>query len=500
MSDIDLDELLRDLEHFGTYQKINYLLLSLLVIFSVFPMSYIFTTRDLKYRCFIEECDQINSVYKADWLKYALPHKNNVPSKCERFVVNAEFEVNQTCSADLFDVNQTILCNRFVYETPDITVGRDFNITCDNNLWMLTIVGTMSNIGELFSSPLSGYVSDRYGRKTLMIAAVLWTTFAGLIRSFTPSYLLFAIMEFLDTLLGAGFYGAGFVLAMELVTPEQRVWGNTILACAFAAGEVILGLVAWASQSWRVMLRTLYGPGLFFITYIWLTHESIRWLLSKGRYQEAKKILKRVTKVNGTEISEETITKLNKIKDDPKEESIWHIFRSTRLLLRLANCSFSWICCTFVYYGLTLHSVSISGRIGRRFTLAPSYILSGIACLSFIFVPDDNTNLKLLLFLLGKFFVTISYTVLYMYTTEMFPTNLRHSLLATCSMFGRFGSMVAPQIPLLVRVWDSLPLFLFSVMACSSGLLCLLFPETNNAKLPDTIEEAEALGRKNETT
>ncbi|KRT83420.1 membrane transporter [Oryctes borbonicus] len=330
---------------------------------------------------------------------------------------------------------------------------------------MLTIVGSMSNIGELCSSLLSGYVSDKYGRKTLMIAAVLWTTFAGLTRSFTPSYLPFVIMEFLDTFLGSGFYSAGFVLAMELVIPEQRVWGNTILACAFVAGEVVLGMAAWVSQSWRVMLRILYGPGIFFISYIWLTHESIRWLLSKGRYQEAKRILKKIAKVNGTQISEETIAKLNKveddpkdvtiwqifrstrlllrcyqeakrilkkiakvngtqiseetiaklnkIKDDPKDVTIWQIFRSTRLLLRLINCSFSWICSTFVYYGLTLHSVSISGnmyvnyiavaaveipaffvcnytlgKLGRRFTLSPSYILSGIACLSFIFVSD----------------------------------------------------------------------------------------------------------------
>lgn len=45
-----------------------------------------------------------------------------------------------------------------------------------------------------------------------MIVGVLWTTFAGLVRSFSPSYVPFVIMEFLDTLIGSGFYGAGFVL------------------------------------------------------------------------------------------------------------------------------------------------------------------------------------------------------------------------------------------------------------------------------------------------
>lgn len=267
-----------------------------------------------------------------------------------------------------------------------------------------------------------------------MLISVLWTTLAGFTRSFAPSYLPFIILEFLDTLFGAGFYGAAFVLgiaknilvmtnfdnltkillAMELVTPDQRVIGNTILACAFVAGEIILGLAAWISPSWRIMLRITYGPGIFFISYFWLTHESVRWLLSKGSNQKAKQILKKVAKVNGAQISEETIAKLNQVKEkDSEEESVWHIFQSPKLLLRLLNCSYSWICCTFVYYGLTLHSVSISGnmyvnyiavaaieipafflcnytlsRLGRRLTLAPSYILSGIACLSFIFVPS----------------------------------------------------------------------------------------------------------------
>ncbi|KAI4459030.1 solute carrier family 22 member [Holotrichia oblita] len=378
-------------------------------------MSYIFTTRNLKYRCLVDECeDNADAIYRTDWVKYAIPHDNNILRRCERFGLSDDADDVQTCSADFFNRTKVIPCYQFVYDDSDITVGREFNITCDNNLWMLTTVGTVSNAGELLSLPLSGFISDRHGRKTLMIVGVLWTTFAGLVRSFSPSYIPFVVMEFLDTLIGSGFYGAGFVLAMELVIPEQRVLGNTILSVAFVVGEVILGFAAWVSPSWRVLLRVLYGTGIFFISYIWLTQESIRWLLSKGRYEEAKKVLKKVAKANGTEISEDTIRKLNKIKEDnSKDESIWHIFRSARLVLRLINCCYCWICGTFIYYGLTLHSVSISGnmyvnyiavaaveipaffvcnytlsRLGRRLTLAPAYILSGIACLLFIFVSD----------------------------------------------------------------------------------------------------------------
>lgn len=94
------------------------------------------------------------------------------------------------------------------------------------------------------------------------------------------------------------------------------------------------------------------------------------------------------------------------------------------------------------------------------------------------------------LFLTGKFAITISFCVLYVYTAEIFPTNLRHSLLAICSMFGRIGLMIAPQTPLLATYVSSLPLLIMGGCAFLSGVFVCQFPETLNKKLPDTIEEA----------
>jgi hypothetical protein len=41
----------------------------------------------------------------------------------------------------------------------------------------------------------------------------------------------------------------------------------------------------------------------------------------------------------------------------------------------------------------------------------------------------------------------------------------------------------------------SLPLILFGGISLFSGLLALYFPETHHAKLPDTVEEAENIGK-----
>ena len=53
---------------------------------------------------------------------------------------------------------------------------------------------------------------------------------------------------------------------------------------------------------------------------------------------------------------------------------------------------------------------------------------------------------------------------------------------------------------LQAEIFKSLPFFLFGGISVASGLLILLIPETLNQKLPDTVEEAENLGRKQQNT
>lgn len=206
--------------------------------------------------------------------------------------------------------------------------------------------------------------------------------------------------------------------AIELVSPEKRVLGNTIMAVAFAVGEALLGFAAWCTPSWRIMLRLLYAPGLLCISYIWLMQESVRWLMSKGKHNKARKVLFKVARANGKQVSDNILQSLDAIQNDvdPEQtESLVDVLKCAPLFLRLINCSFSWICCNFVYYGLTMHSVAISGnpfgnyiavslieipaffvtylvlgRIGRKPTLSASLLVSGIACVIFIFVDEGN--------------------------------------------------------------------------------------------------------------
>jgi MFS family permease len=58
---------------------------------------------------------------------------------------------------------------------------------------------------------------------------------------------------------------------------------------------MVFGMSLTAAPSWRVMLGVLSIPSLFyFILTIFFLPESPRWLVSKGRMLEAKKVLQRL--------------------------------------------------------------------------------------------------------------------------------------------------------------------------------------------------------------
>lgn len=180
--------------------------------------------------------------------------------------------------------------------------------------------------------------------------------------------------------------------------------------------------------------------------------ESVRWLISKGRYNKVKKVLFKVARHNGKQVTDNILQRLDIIQNDvdrEQTESIKDVLKCAPLFLRLINCSFSWICCTFVYYGLTMHSVSITGdpyinyiavafieipayfvtyfvldSIGRRVTLSSSLLISGIACVCFIFVNEGKYDVKFIIFLFTihieiEFFLNIIF-ILFRYLRRSF--------------------------------------------------------------------------------
>ncbi|RZC33072.1 Sugar tr and/or MFS 1 domain containing protein [Asbolus verrucosus] len=517
--DNSLDSILVQLGEVGKYQLFILGVVSLgATLHAAAHVAFVFTAMNLEYRCEIPECDTINPQFEPPWLSNAIPYSDNKPSKCTRFVMS-----NATDSCDkVSDFGTTVeRCNSFVYKTERDSILKKYNLHCEDNLWKLALVGTINNAAQFFGIFIAGVLSDRFGRKVIFILGMTFCGICGVVRTFVPTYTWFLVFEFLDAAFGAGSHICGFIMGVELVGPKRRVLIGTLVNLTSSLGGLYAGGFAWIFQAWRPIIYSIYGPLILTMCFFWVIPESIRWNLSKGRLEEAKKTLKRVAEVNGKTISENSLEQL-KSTDEESKNSFFEVFKSTTLVLRLINCCVCWITCAFLFYGLTLNSVSLAGnayldfmltslaefpavfaciyladKIGRKWSLSGSFFLTGISCLAFTFIPKvaESHSGSLAVYMLGKFSATAAFMTTYVITSELFPTPLRHSMMGACSSFGRIGSMVAPQALLLTQIWEPLPLIVFTAMGAAAGFLALLFPEILNIKLPDTIEEAVSIGK-----
>lgn len=85
-----------------------------------------------------------------------------------------------------------------------------FDLACQD--WKRSLVGTVHNAGFFVSIPLSGLISDKFGRRPALVMASLANGIFGVIRALSVNYKMFVIFEFLEPAFGGGVYTACFVL------------------------------------------------------------------------------------------------------------------------------------------------------------------------------------------------------------------------------------------------------------------------------------------------
>lgn len=257
-----------------------------------------------------------------------------------------------------------------------------------------------------------------------------------------------------------------FVLGMELVGPNKRVLGGTIIAQVFAIGQVILGYIAMNITNYRHLLRIIYSPIVLVLCYIWWIPESVRWLMSNGQNKKALKIIYRAAKTNHVELSNSTLDSMYDVSDNgPKpigtanSNPFLLAMRSRVLIVRFLICCFCWFTNGFIYYGISVHAASLAGNkyinfilvscaeipaiiityfvmqnFRRKWSLQLAMLVCAVVCITSEFVSDFSAIWKLVLFGIGKSAISIAFTVAYVYTSELFPTNLRQSFLSSCNM------------------------------------------------------------------
>jgi len=170
----------------------------------------------------------------------------------------------------------------------------DFNHPTGSTLGLL---GAVQNIGSLGSIPVAPLWNDRFGRrKTIILGTIMMITGASLQAGAKN------VNWFLGgrALLG---FGGGFnnnadpLMVIELAYPSHRpilagCYGSLTGVGSIVAAALTFGTYYIAgSWSWRLPALVQVLPTVFQMCMVMLGPESPRWLMSKGREQEAMDVL-----------------------------------------------------------------------------------------------------------------------------------------------------------------------------------------------------------------
>ncbi|WAH56840.1 sugar porter family MFS transporter [Pseudomonas silvicola] len=156
-------------------------------------------------------------------------------------------------------------------------------------------------VGAAFGSLASGYLSDRFGRRlTLRVLAVLFIV-GALGTAVAPSIPFMVAARFVLGIAVGGGSATVPVFIAEIAGPSKRarlvsrnelmIVSGQLLAYVLSA---VLAALLHTPGIWRYMLAIATVPGLLLLIGTFFVPASPRWLASKGRFDDAQKVLEQL--------------------------------------------------------------------------------------------------------------------------------------------------------------------------------------------------------------
>ncbi|KAL1770446.1 solute carrier family 22 member 1 [Sigmodon hispidus] len=410
----------------------------------------------------------------------------------------------------------------WVYNTPGSSIVTEFNLVCGDS-WKVDLFQSCVNLGFFLGSLVVGYIADRFGRKLCLLATTLVTSLSGVLTAVAPDYTSMLLFRLLQGMVSKGSWVSGYTLITEFVGSGYRRTTAILYQVAFTVGLVGLAGVAYAIPHWRWLQLAVSLPTFFFLLYYWLVPESPRWLLSQKRTTQAIRIMEQIAQKNKKLPPADL--KMLCVEEDVSEKqspSFVDLFRTPNLRKHTLILMYLWFSCAVLYQGLIMHVGATGGnlyldffysalmefpaaiiilvtidRVGRIYPTAISNLMSGAACLIMIFIPHELHWLNVTLACLGRMGATIVLQMVCLVNAELYPTFIRNLAMMVCSALCDLGGIFTPfMVFRLMEVWQALPLILFGVLGLTAGAMTFLLPETKGMALPETVDEAENLGKR----
>lgn len=330
------------------------------------------------------------------------------------------------------------------------------------------LVGAAALAGIFIGTALFGYITDIVGRQKMFTIDIIAIAVISIGTMFVSTPLQLVIMRFLIGIVIGADYPIATSLVAEFTPRKYRALSIGFIAAVWYIGATAADIVGYylidVEGGWRWMLGSAFIPCVILLIGRWGTPESPRWLMSKGRVDEARTIVRNLFGDDFTlEIEEVKTTRYSKIFEKGYFKRM--IFIGT-----------IWACQVVPMFGLytfgpqimeafgfgvgkqaILGDIVISmffligcipamfwlDSIGRRPLLIGSFAIMSIALAILGIFPDANIWIVVLAFGTYAFFSGGPGILQWLYPNELFPTEIRASAVGAAMAFSRIGTVLS---------------------------------------------------------
>uniref|UniRef100_A0A0P4WIC1 Major facilitator superfamily (MFS) profile domain-containing protein n=1 Tax=Scylla olivacea TaxID=85551 RepID=A0A0P4WIC1_SCYOL len=390
-------------------------------------------------------------------------------------------------------------------------------------------------MGTTVSPVLCGYLADRFGRMKVLMASQITLSVSSIAICFLYNLPLIFMLRLI---LGFSEILTGFVLTLEVCEPKHRVAVGILSGLGWSLGTMIWGGLAYLLRAWRSLQLASSLPTLIAFPLLFLMDESPRWLIVNGQSARAKQVLRKASRWNKVTLPPDdqldTLFLLIRKEEDshrPRtstDVSSYKGFWRPRLLwnkditvitLVIALCYF---CVALVYDGLNLAgdlysdnlylylvlgglaevpgivlAAPLVHRLGRKAPVVACLLGCGVVNIAISFLQAETRAATFTAAMLGKLLVTAAFQIIYLYSSELFPTEVRTSGVDGASAVGQVGAVLAPYFSsYLGPLVPWLPSSVYGVISFVTGLTTMFLRETKGRALPETLGDLRDPKRK----